>query len=597
MRRSKAIPAIAVMAGAALMLTACGGSGGSDQGNGGSGSGIASMAVAKGESGDTYTAPKVSDIGPVTVSTDKPFTAYNNYTSDSVSSYNAFALVQVLARPFIPDGNNKILLNKDVMDSVDVSDTTITWHIRKGVRWSDGAPWDCEDFYLAYLASSGQDLMADGKTNYFHSGNTVGYSQISSATCQDPQTLVTKFSAPFADYKSLFGFSDDLLPAHILEKQTGVSDITQVTPKSPADVLTKVSTFWNSGWKGFTKDIAPASGAYMISDWTQGSSVTLVRNPKWIGNPGGPSQITLKAIPDSNAQVQALQNSEEQVLSSAQPDANAATTLQGLGSSGITYGANAGLNYEHLDLNVKRPLFQDQAVREAFGQCVNRNEIVDKLIKPMEPDAKPLNSTIFFPGSDGYTDNYSDKLVANADTAKKTLRADGWTLGSDGIMAKNGQKLSFKISHTDIPRRKQTVALIQSECHAAGIDVRDDTDPNFLDKRVSDGDYDVALFAWSTGPFHSALLPEYQTGGGENWQGMSIPAADEAFTKATSQTDNAAALPYYQAADKAIAASYETFPLFQTPNMWAFTTGVDRAYFQSYFGTLWNANEWQKPNS
>ena len=599
MRRSKAIPAIAVIAGAALMLTACGGSGGGGQGNG-TGSGNTNAAIAKGESGDTYTAPKVADLGPVVVSTDKPFTAYNNAETSAVQSYNTYALIQVLARPFILDGNNKVLLNKDVMESVDVTSTSpqvVTWKMKPGIQWSDGAAWGCKDFYLAWLSESGQDLKADGKTTYFLPGSTTGYSSISSAKCENDTTLVTTFSQPFGDYKSLFGITDELLPAHILEKQTGVSDITQVTPKSPADVLTKVSDFWNNGWNGWKSDLGPASGAYMIKDWQQGTSITLVRNPKWKGNEGGPSQITLKAIPDSNAQVQALQNSEEQVLSSAQPDNNAAQTLQGLASSGITYGANSGLNYEHLDLNLKRPIFQDEAVRKAFGQCINRNELVDKLIKQVQPDAKPFNSLIFFPGMPGYADNYSDKLISNPDTAKKTLTDDGWALGSDGIMAKAGKKLTFKISHTDIPRRKQTVALLQQECKAAGIDIQDDTDANFLDKRVSQSDYDVALFAWSVQPFHSAGLSTYTTTGGQNWNGCGDKTSDDAFNSAVAQTDDAKAVADYQAADKAIAATYCTFPLFQPSNMYAFNGQIDRAYFQSFYGALWNANEWQKPNA
>jgi len=599
MRRSKAIPAIAVIAGAALMLTACGGSGGGDQGNG-TGSGNTNAAIAKGESGDTYTAPKVNDMGPVVVSTDKPFTAYNNAESSAVQSYNTYALIQVLARPFILDGNNKVLLNKDVMESVDVTSTNpqvVTWKMKPGIQWSDGAAWGCKDFYLAWLSESGQDLKPDGKTTYFLPGSTTGYSSISSAKCENDTTLVTTFSQPFGDYKSLFGITDELLPAHVLEKATGVSDITQVTPKSPADVLTKVSDFWNTGWDGWKSDLGPASGAYMIKDWQQGTSITLVRNPKWKGNPGGPSQITLKAIPDSNAQVQALQNSEEQVLSSAQPDNNAAQTLQGLASSGITYGANSGLNYEHLDLNLKRPIFQDEAVRKAFGQCINRNELVDKLIKQVQPDAKPFNSVVFFPNQTGYTDNYSDKLINNPATAKQTLTADGWAPGPDGIMAKNGQKLSFKISHTDIPRRKSTVALLQQECKAAGIDIQDDTDANFLDKRVSQSDYDVALFAWSVQPFHSSGLSTYTTGGGQNWNGCGDKASDDAFNSAVTQTDDAKAVADYQAADKAISETYCTFPLFQPPNMYAYTSQIDRAYFQSFYGALWNANEWAKPNA
>jgi peptide/nickel transport system substrate-binding protein len=594
MRRSKAVGGLALCAAAALALSACGGGG---AGGGGEGGAIASMATAKGAQGDTYTAPKVQSSGPVTVTTDNPYTTYNNATADGNNSYNTFALTQVLSRPFKTDGNGKILLNKDVMDSVEVTSTnpmTVTWKIKKGVQWSDGAPWDCKDFYLAWLAQSKKAKKPDGGA-YFLPASTTGFELIDQAKCQDPQTFVTTFSSPYADYKGTFGYSDDLLPAHIIEQKTGVPDITQVTPTSPPDVLGKVSDFWNTKWNGFDKSIMPGSGQYVIDSWVQNQSVTLVRNPKWAGNPGGPESITLKAIADPSAQAQALQNHESQVLSSPQPDANAAAQLKGMSAQGVHYNADAGQSFEHLDMNFKNPLFADKAVRTAFAQCVDRNELVDKLVKPVQDNAKPYNSLIFFPKEQAYQDLYSQLMVANADTAKKTLEADGWKLGPDGIYAKDGKPLSFRISHTQIPRRKQTVQLIQSQCKKAGMDVKDDTDPNFLDTRVSQGDYDVALFAWSNTPFKSGSQSIYSTGGGQNWQGLSDPKIDEAFKQAVSQTDETKSVPFYQQADKAVADDVASLPLFQPPDMWAFQ-GLDRVYFQSYYGALWNANEWEPSN-
>src|SRR5687767_523264 len=95
MRRTKALPAIALVASASLVLSACGGGGGgSSDANGGDAT-IAEMAVARGESADGYTAPDTKQSDQIVVSTDKAFTAYNNATEDANQSYNTFALVLV----------------------------------------------------------------------------------------------------------------------------------------------------------------------------------------------------------------------------------------------------------------------------------------------------------------------------------------------------------------------------------------------------------------------------------------------------------------------------------------------------------------------
>ena len=584
---------MAMVAVAVLAVSACAGQNG--VGSNQVSNSVLSAAAAQGESNGTYTAPKVSDIGKVSVAVDKPFTSYNNAVSSAGQSSNSYALIQVLARPFMIDGNNKILLNKDVMDSVGITSTNpqvVTWKTKKGVKWSDGKPWGCKDFYLAWLAESGQDTKPD-KSTYFQPSSTTGYAQISSAKCVDEQTFTAIFSTPFADYQSLFSLSDELLPAHVIEEQTGISDITTVTPTSPPDVLSKVADFWNNKWNGFNPKLALASGPYQIKEWTPQVSVTLIRNPQWTGNPGGPAEIVVKAIPDLNAQVQALQNDEVQVLASSQSDASAAATLRGLSGQRISYGSSPGLDFEHIDLNLNRPLFKDIAVRKAVANCINRNEIVDKLIKPVQDDAKPLGSVLFFPGADGYQDDYAGIMTNSTDTSKKILQDDGWTLGQDNVFAKNGQRLAFSIGHTDTQTRKQIVELVRNACAKAGIDIQDATDPNFLDNALHSGNFDAALYADTVSPFQSASVGVFRSQGGQNFIGLSEKNIDDALDMATQQTDQAKAMPYYQQADKAIAGANAMFPLFQIPEMWS-TRGITGVYFQSFFGTLWDANEWQK---
>ncbi|PXY21101.1 ABC transporter family substrate-binding protein [Prauserella muralis] len=587
MRRSKAVSALSLVAASALVLSACGGGGGGEgDSNTGSTVDVKSMAEGKAQQGDEFQLADVPESEPVTVAIDEGFSAYNNKTADANSSYNNYVLVPVITGPFVLDGNNKVLLNKDVMESVTVTSEkpyTVEWKMKPGVKWSDGAPWGCEDFYLAWLAGSG----AEG----FNAASTTGYELMDNPTCKDDLTFEATFTEPYIDYKGLF--SDvALLPAHVLEEQTGISDITKVKP-SDKQAVKKAADFWANGWKGFKPDLMPASGPYKIKSFDQNAdTVVLEKNPEWIGAKGGPSEVTIRAIPDTKAMATALQNGEIDVAASTQPDDTAANTMKNLASQGVNYGSAPQLTFEHFDLNYNR-LFGDEAARKAFFQVVNREEIVSKLLKGVQSDIQPLNSIVFFEGEDGYQDLYSDKTNQGAEAAMKTLEAGGWKKGPDGIYQKNGKRFSVAISHNENERRSRTVEIVQSQARAAGMEIKDDTDPNFLKGRVDKGDYDIALFGWSSAPFKAEQKSIYITGGGQNWQGLSDPKIDQAFDKATSATNAEEATKHYQAADEALANQYATMPLFATPSMWGFR-GIDRVYMQSYNGVLWNVGEWER---
>ncbi|SFP35239.1 peptide/nickel transport system substrate-binding protein [Amycolatopsis arida] len=587
MRRAT-VSAVSLLATATLALSACGGG---DDGGGpdtGGNTDVKSMATGKAQDAERFRLAEVGSFDQVTVAIDEGYSGYNNETPDTNTSYNTFVLVSVLAGAHMYDGNNKVLLNADVMESVTVTSPdpqVVEWKIKPGVTWSDGGTWDCDDFYLAWLART-------GTIESFVAAETQGYDLVGEASCTDDLTFEARFREPYLDYRSMFEPAH-VLPAHVLEQQTGVADITALKPGGDAEALAKAGDFWTQEWKGFNPDTMPGSGPYRITAFDQNSkTVTLEKNPNWIGAKGGPNKIIIRPIPDTKAMATALQNGEVDVIGSVQPDATAAATLRGLTAQGVLYGSASRLSFEHLDLNFNR-LFADEAARRAFFQLVNRQEIAEKLIKPVQDDAQPLNSLIYFPGEEGFVDNYSDKVNQGVEAAARTLEEGGWARGADGIFAKDGQRFSVRISHNQNARRSQTVEIIQAQARNAGMEILDDTDPNFLKGRLDKGDYDIALFGWSSAPFKVATQAIYSTGGGSNYQGLSDPRIDEALQKAVSATDRATAVKAYQEADRLIAERYASLPLFQTPSMWGFR-GIDRVYMQSYLGPLWNVGEWER---
>lgn len=593
MRRFRSTAALSLLAGAALVLSACGGGGGDGEGDGdGDGANGADFPgiTGKAQEGGVFKLADVPEWDKVTIAIDQPYTAYNNDELNANTSYNNYVLIAVQSGAHIFDGNNDVLLNGDVMESAEQTSAdpqVVEWKMKEGVTWSDGQPWDCDDFYLTYLAKS-------AKVKEFTPAATNGYDQIGSVECVDDRTFKATFAEPYPDWKNLF--ATGVLPAHILEKQTGVDDITALDEKGDKAQLKKVTTFWNKKWRGFDADLMPSSGPYTIASWDENKQiVTLQRNKTFAGAKGGPQEIVVRSYPDTKAAATALENGEIDLLASTQPDVTAATTLKGLEAQGVTYASAPQQTFEHIDLNYNR-IFADKTLRQAFFAVVDRQEILDKLLKEVKEDITPLNSILFLPTEEAYQDNYSDKTGQGPEAAAKILEDAGWKKGADGIYAKGGKRFSVTIKHIENDRRAKTVEIIQAQAKKAGIEVKDKTDPAFFEGTLQAGDWDACIFGWSQEPFKTSTKTIYiskEAGGVQNFQGLANKTIDADMQAAVTTLDEAKATELYQKIDRELANEYATLPIFQTPSMFSYR-GIDQVFMQSYFGALWTAGEWEK---
>ena len=78
--------------------------------------------------------------------------------------------------------------------------------------------------------------------------------------------------------------------------------------------------------------------------------------------------------------------------------------------------------------------------------------------------------------------------------AKQILEADGYTMGSDGIYEKNGQKLNIKIAYYSARSLDTIATLLQEQFAEAGIasTLRNEEDPDAT--YITDADFDLALY-------------------------------------------------------------------------------------------------------
>jgi peptide/nickel transport system substrate-binding protein len=620
MRRSTAYGAMALLAGAAVALSGCSSS--SSGGSGGSGnSGPINADPNALALSQPYVRPKVPDAGPVTIAVDEAFSNYNNNLATTNDVANIYIDNLIQPSPFFTnDVNNvtKLQMDGDLMDSVKLTSTSpqvVTYNIKQAAVWQDGVPLDCSDFYLQWLAGA----VDTGDVASAFQNVIPGLDHISKIDCSNNNKTVTvTFAKNWADWQGLFS---NLVPAHVAAKAAGITtaQLTKLNDSNAADkaTLLKLADFYSGGanadhgFAGINPSVDLSAGPFELKSSDGKSDTVLVRNPKWWANPAGPSQIDVRTNTDDQSAYQQLQNKEIQIVGS-QPNAQVAQEVK---ASGGQYKliTGIGVTFEHLDYNAKNAAFAAHPeLRKALSDCVNRNDIISKVVADVDPDIKPLGMVLFLPNEQAYQNHYANTGNGDANAAKSVMTAAGWKMGSNGFFQKDGQTATITIGHKTNDRREQTVQVIQADCKPAGIQIQDFTSDGFNSKNLPAGDYQVALFAWTGSPFKSGFDSIYQTSnggalGGANYQKYSNPQVDALLQKADGELNYATRTKDLQQADQLIAQDGFTLPLYTLPEF-AVTDGSIVATGQdgktesisdneASSGVLWNAFTWQKASS
>lgn len=590
MKRKKMMAVVACVTSFALIASACGGD--SDEAT---------------PTDDTEASTDESSVDTATVvyAAEQEYTSYNNGAADQGLFANTLVLNQLLPGPifFNPDATNFVW--EPVASSVTVTSEdpfTVEYVLNPAAVWSDGEAIDCDDFVLAWRSSNGKDgnrvddsgteaTDADGNAlPVWNTASTTGYELINSVTCsEDLKTITTAYSAVFADWRVLFA---GLLPAHVVERESGVSDLT--AELSNAD-LYKVADFWNTGFVGFKPETHVSGGPYVMTDFTPGQSLTLERNPNWMGEPAATEKIVFLMVPDATQQPAALQNGEVDVIT-PQPNVDLVEQISAIPGALLQF--ESGTVWEHYDLNLANKHLKDLRVRQAVAACIDREEIVTTLYRSVNPDAQVLNNRFFMPNSPFYKDGSGKFAKRDIALATSLLEEAGYTLGADGYYAKGGETLALRLGRRDPnPRRQQTNELVIAQCKEAGILMTDDPAEDFNSSRLPASDYDIALFAWvasvALASNNSIYLPTDQ-GGGQNWNNWNRKEVAGLTKVADSELDEAKRADLYNQLDQLVWDDMVTIPLVQWTELYANAEAVSGVAPNSFAGVTWNAEKWLK---
>lgn len=359
--------------------------------------------------------------------------------------------------------NGQLEVVGDLAESWDISadNLTITFHLRKDVRWHDGAPFSSADVLFTY------QLYIDPETPTAYAES---YLQVKKAQAPDPYTFIVTYEQPYAPALMSWGMS--VLPRHLLAGKK----ITE-SPLARKPVGT---------------------GPYKFVQWQGGEKIVLEANRDYFAGSPLIKRYVFRIIPDTSTQFLELQTGglDFMGLSPLQYDRQTDTLAFRRMFSKYRY---LSFGYTYLGYNLKRPLFQDQRVRQALSYAIDKQEIIDGVLMGYgEIATGPYKTDTWVYNKDVPRYDY------NPQKAQQLLAEAGWQdTDDDGILDKNGAKFQFVIvTNQGNDLRSKAGEIIQRRFRDIGIDVqlRIIEWATFLKEFINPGNFDATLLGWSGGP-------------------------------------------------------------------------------------------------
>lgn len=240
----------------------------------------------------------------------------------------------------------------------ETSEDGLTWtfHLREGLKWSDGSNLNANDFVYSWkrvcdpvVAAPYAETVLSMVDGYDQA--ITGDLDALNVVASDDQTLVVTLSNPCPYFGSLVAFAT-------------LSPVQQATIEANGDA-----------W-AVSAETYICNGPFYISEWVPGSYIMMSKNQNyWNADAIKLDGIKFNLIEDANAAYSAYQTGEIQMIKDVPTEE--IPSLEG----NSEFHVEPIIGTYYLNMNLTREAFQDVRVREALSLAIDRDYVANTLMQ------------------------------------------------------------------------------------------------------------------------------------------------------------------------------------------------------------------------
>ncbi len=371
---------------------------------------------------------------------------------------------------------------------------TITFHLKKGVKWEDGVEVTADDVYFGYKLITSPKIPSPYASDFM---------EVKEFKIIDPYTFRVTYKRPFA--LALPSWSNlVVLPKHILEGKS-LDYLRNIFGRKPI-----------------------GNGPFKFEEWKTQQEIVLKYNPLYYEGRPYLNYIIYRIIPDPATLFMELKSGGVDWISltpiqylKLQRDAKLRKEFK--------IYKYPSFSFTYIGYNLRHPFFRDKRVRKALCYAINKEEIVKgALLGQGIPAYGPYK-----PGTWYYNKKIENSCPYNPQKALKLLYKAGFRKNKDGILEKDGRPFEFTLLvNQGNLARLLAAQIIQRELSKLGIKVKirvmewTTLIHQFIDTRR----FSAVILGWATGPdpdlydiFHSSKIKPP----GLNFVGYANPELDK----------------------------------------------------------------------
>lgn len=338
-----------------------------------------------------------------------------------------------------------------------------TLTLRKGIRFSDGHPFDAADVVFTFQVYLDPKIQSPQRDLLIVGGKPISVRQLG------PYKVEFNFTQRYAPAERIFD-SVDILPRHLLEKDYHNGTIAQAwSLNTPPNQIAGL-------------------GPFRLKLYAPGQSITLERNPYyWKIDSAGNSlpylnEVHFLIVPTEDAEVIRFQSGDLDLLNGFSAGNYAVLSRQQAERGYRLYDLGPSLVYNFLFFNLndlpasvpsqlaqEQTWFRDVRFRQAVSAAIDRDAIV-RLV--YQGRATPLWGNVT-PGNKLWMNRAIPHPPRSLDNARALLRAAGFSWNTSGTLVdSHGTPVEFSIlTNSSNSERTQITTLIQNDLQQIGMNV------------------------------------------------------------------------------------------------------------------------------